>query len=254
MKKIGKKNRKIGIISQARMAGTRLPGKLMLPIKWKPLLWYFKERLKESGIPLYIATSTYGSNDIIAAFAKEEGITVFRGDEDNVLKRYYDCAKENELDVIIRITADCPLSDGVMIKDAVEKYLAFDDDNIHYSNCVEHTYPHGHNFEIFSFKLLEDAYHTATTDFHREHVTPCIIQNISGKVILRHYLREEDASMYRITVDTYEDLVLIQKLIEEYGADTKTTEEIIAIFKAHPELMEINKPKTEHIWGDGRKQ
>lgn len=244
--------KRVGIISQARMASTRLPGKIMLAIKGKPLLWYFTERLKSSGVPLYLATSTHPGNDIVAAFGEQHGVTVFRGDEHNVLKRYHDCAKEHSLDVIVRITSDCPLSDGAMIKDAVAKYLALDNEHVHFSNCVTLTYPHGLNFEIFSSKLLVDAYLHATTDFHKEHVTPYIIQNVSGNVVLKDYVREDDASMYRVTVDTYEDFLLIQKLIEEYGADVKNTEEIIAIFKAHPELVEINKPKTEHVWGTGK--
>ncbi len=244
--------KKIGIISQARMKSTRLPGKIMLSIKGNPLLYYFAKRLKQSGVPLYIATSTDPSNDIIEFFAKENKIACFRGDENNVLKRFYDCARENNLDVIIRITSDCPLSDGRMLKDALKKYLSFKDENVHFSNCVELTYPHGMNFEIFSFKLLEEAYKNASTDFQKEHVTPYIIQNISGNVILKHYKRDKDASHYRITVDTYEDFFLIKKLIEEYGADKKNTEEIISIFEKNPKLVEINKPKQAHVWGTGK--
>jgi spore coat polysaccharide biosynthesis protein SpsF len=244
--------KKAGIISQVRMASTRLPGKVMLSIGEKPLLWYFNERLQKSGVPLYLATSTNPNNDIIEAFGKENGVIVFRGDEDNVLKRYYDCAKEHGLDVIVRITSDCPLSDGAMIKEALSVYLAFNDDHVHFSNCVELSYPHGLNFEIFSFKLLEDAYLHATDPFHLEHVTPYIIQNKPGNVVLKHFTRKEDASMYRVTVDTYDDFLLIQKLIEEHSADKKSTEEIIGIFKKHPELVEINRLKGSHVWGNGK--
>src|SRR3989344_1123807 len=209
------KDKKIGIITQARMVSTRLPGKVMLPIDGKPMLWYFVENLKKSGIPLYIATSIAPSNDIIETFARENNIAFFRGDENNVLSRYYECAKENNLDVIVRITSDCPLIDGAMIKDAVSRYLAFNNEYVHFSNCVELTYPHGFNFEIFSFKLLEDAYQHAMTDFQKEHVTPYIIQNVSGNVVLKHYTRDKNDSQYRVTVDTNEDFLLVKKLIEE---------------------------------------
>ncbi len=244
---------KIGIISQARMASTRLPGKVMLCIKGKPLLEYFAERLESSGVPLYIATSTEPSNDIIAGFCEEKGIRCFRGDENNVLKRYYDCALENKLDVILRITSDCPLSDGAVIKQAIKTYLDFNDENVHYSNCVELTCPHGMNFEIFSMKLLEDAYKNATEDFDKEHVTPYIIKNKSGNVVLKHYTIDKKAHEYRITVDTYADLLLIRKLIEEYDAHNKNQAEIIEIFEAHPELIQMNIPTKPHVWAKDKK-
>ncbi|MEK7194230.1 MAG: glycosyltransferase family protein [Patescibacteria group bacterium] len=245
--------KKVGIISQARMASTRLPGKLMLSIKGKPLLQYFVERLEKSGIPLYIATSTESNNDIIAGFCEEHDITCFRGDENNILKRYYDCAVEHKLDVIIRITSDCPLSDGAVVKEALETYLAFNDENVHYSNCVELTCPHGMNFEIFSFKLLEEAYKNATDDFDKEHATPYIIKNKSGNVVLKHYTIDKNAHDYRVTVDTYDDFKLMRKLIEEYGADTKNQDEIISIFEAHSELVEMNRPKKPHVWALDKK-
>lgn len=246
------KNKKIGIITQARMASTRLPGKVMLPIGGKPMLWYFVENLKKSGIPIYIATGTEPSNDILEAFARENNIVFFRGDENNVLSRFYECAKENNLDVIVRITSDCPLIDGKMVKEVTSRYLEFNDENVHFSNCVELTYPHGLNFEIFSFKLLEDAYQHASTDFYKEHVTPYIIQNVSGNVVLKHYTRDKNDSHYRVTVDTWEDFLLVKKLIEEYDAQGKTTDEIVLIFEAHPELALINKPKKAHVWGTGK--
>jgi len=240
--------KKVGIITQARMASTRLPGKIMLPILGKPLLSYFVERLEKSGVPLYIATSDDSSNDVVEKFAEENNILYFRGDENNVLKRYYDTAKKFDIDVIVRITSDCPLIDGEMIRDAVKQYLEWNDDNIHFSNVVERTYPHGLNFEIFSLALLEDAYKNAKTDFEKEHVTPYIIKNVSGKVILKHFVREKDASHCRVTVDTKEDFALVKKLIEECRAHTKNTEEIIEIFETHKELADMNTPTKEHVW------
>src|SRR3989344_2123706 len=245
------KGKKIGIITQVRMASTRLPGKVMLPIKGKPMLWFFLENLNRSNIPIYIATSLSPSNDIIADFARENNVAVFRGDENNVLSRYYQCARENKLDVIVRVTSDCPLIDGRMVADAVSRYMAFDNESVYFSNCVELTFPHGLNFEVFSFKLLEEAYKHATTDFQKEHVTPYIIQNVSGNVILKHYTREKNDSRYRLTVDTYEDFLLVKKLIEEYGAQGNTADKIVSIFEAHPELVLINIPKKPHIWGTG---
>lgn len=242
--------KKIGIITQARMSSTRLPGKIMLCVAGKPLLQYFSERLKESGVPLYIATTVNPCDDILVDFANEHAISYFRGSEEDVLKRFYECALEYKLDVIVRITSDCPLSDGSMVKDAVAAYLSFDNERIHYSNCVERTYPHGLNFEIFSFALLKEAHGRATTDFQREHVTPYMIQNPEHTVVLKHYVRDKDVSGYRLTVDTYQDVLLVRKLIEEHQAHTKSTEEIIGIFEDHPELARMNVLETPHVWAN----
>ncbi len=248
MKKI-----KAGIITQARMGSSRLPGKIMLEVKNKPMLQYHIERLQESGIPVFIATTTNPADDAIELFAQKHNISYFRGSESDVLARYYECAKENNLDVIIRATSDSTLNDGTMAKKQLEEYLDFNDENIYYSPNIERTYPHGANFEIFSFKLLEDAYKKATEPFDREHVTPYIIQNKSGNVILKHFKRSGDASAYRITLDYPEDFLLIKELIEKFDAQNKTMEEIIKIYEENPRLVEINIPEQMVVWGDGTK-
>ena len=244
--------RNIGIITQARMGSTRLLGKMMLEIKGKSLLQYHIERLQKSSLPIYVATTDNPADTVIAECASKNGVHFYRGSEDDVLDRYYHCAKKNNLDVIIRVTSDCPLIDGGIIQKAVENYLAFKSNNVHYSCNVKHTLPHGMNFEVFSFLLLEEAHQKARSTFEREHVTPYIIQNISGNVVLKHYTKAKNDSNYRITVDTEEDFLLVKKLIEEYDADKKTMEEIISVFENHPELILINLQKTPHIWGTGK--
>lgn len=247
-------NKNVGIITQARMGSTRLPGKVMLKINSKPILEYHIERLKKSGLPIYIATTENLADDVIEKYAKDNGLEFYRGSENNVLSRYYNLAKEKKLDVIIRVTSDSPFMDGAIIKKALKDYLGFESDDIHYSNCIERTYPLGSNFEIFSFKLLEEAYKNADTDFEKEHVTPYIIQNKSGNVKFKHFTRDGDASSIRITLDTPEDFELIKILIEKYDADKKSIEEVIKIYGEHPELLEINVPKKAHVWGDGSLQ
>src|ERR1017187_8832445 len=104
--------KRIGIISQARMTSTRLPGKILLEAKGKPMLSYHIDRLKRSGLPIYIATTINKTDEPVVQFAKTHTIPFYRGSEDHVLSRYYECALENKLDVIIRVTSDCPLIDG----------------------------------------------------------------------------------------------------------------------------------------------
>ncbi len=233
-----KKN--IAIITQARTTSTRLPGKIFREIDHQPLLQYHIDRLVQSGLPVIIATTVNATDDAVEEFAKQHHLPVWRGSEMNVLERFYDCARHFKADIIIRVTSDCPLIDGWLIKKAVEEYNSWNDEAVYYSNGIERTFPRGFDFEIFSFNLLEDAFNHAGEWFQKEHVTPYIHQNRSGKVVIKNFVRTSDASRFRLTVDTNEDLELIEKLIIDFSADKKNAEEIIEIMEAHPELAAMN--------------
>ncbi len=232
--------KKVGIISQARMTSTRLPGKVLKPIGGRPLLDYHVARLRASELPVYLAITTNATDDPLADFGATHGLPVSRGPEDDVLARYQQCAAAHELDVIVRVTSDCPLLDGELIARAVQQYLAADNPRLYLSNVLERTYPRGFDFEVFSRELLEEAFHHATTASDREHVTPYIHQNRSGRVQFQHLTRPTDRSAYRLTVDTAEDFELIRRLLEEHQADTLGAEELIALLDEHPELVAIN--------------
>ncbi|WP_114781613.1 cytidylyltransferase domain-containing protein [Botryobacter ruber] len=242
--------KKVGVITQARTTSTRLPGKVLLKAGTKTILKHHTDRLRGAGLTLYIATTTNETDDPIAAFAREEEIAVCRGDEQNVLSRFYECALQHQLDVIVRVTSDCPLIDGYVIADAVRRYLELDNEQVYLSNALQRTYPRGFDFEIFSFKLLEEAYQNATKPEELEHVTPYINQNKSGHVILKHYTRPSDASHYRITLDTPEDLLLIRALLENFQADCLGAEEIIQLLDEHPELAQLNAAVEQKKLGE----
>ncbi|WP_026464836.1 cytidylyltransferase domain-containing protein [Adhaeribacter aquaticus] len=231
---------KIGIITQARMTSSRLPGKVLLPVNNIPVLQYHLQRLQESKLPIFIATTINATDDPIVAFAEQQNIPVFRGDEQNVLSRYYGCAIEHQLDIIIRVTSDCPLIDGNIIATAAQEYVKKKDNFLYLSNCLERTFPRGFDFEIFSFTLLKEAFQQAKLPAELEHVTPYINQNKSGRVHFQHVTQEKDKSHYRITLDTPEDFELIKILIEQYQAHNLPVAEIIQILDNHPELVEIN--------------
>src|SRR6185437_2526684 len=205
--------KKTGIITQARMTSTRLPGKILMKAKGKSMLEYHLERLAWSNLPVYIATTTNQTDDVVVEFATKHGIMFSRGSEENVLSRYYECAKKNELDIIIRVTSDCPLIDGNLLGIGYNKYIEIDDAHLYLSNSIERTFPRGLDYEIFSFDLLEDAYYNADEEPELEHVTPYIRNNRSGNVTLLNIANEKDYSNFRITLDTPEDFELIRKLI-----------------------------------------
>ncbi|WP_303311173.1 glycosyltransferase family protein [Hymenobacter sp. BT730] len=231
---------RVGVISQARMTSTRLPGKVLMPVGGLPLLHYHIVRLRESKLPLYLATTINATDDPLAAFAEAYALPCTRGDEQDVLGRYYQCATEHKLDIIVRVTSDCPLLDGKLISEAVNEYQRLADPRLYLSNALSRTFPRGFDFEVFSRELLTEAFHAATLASDREHVTPYIHQNRSGRVHFRHITRTPDRSSYRLTVDTAEDFLLVKTLIEQYDAHRLTADELIDLLDAHPELVAIN--------------
>ncbi|MEO7523229.1 MAG: glycosyltransferase family protein [Ferruginibacter sp.] len=230
----------IAIISQARINSSRLPNKIFLEAGGKPFLWYHVERLKKTGLPIIIATTDDGSEKPIVSFCEQQNVLYFRGNEKNVLKRFYDCAEKYNIGTIIRVTSDCPLIDGKIISNAVANYKQ-QTPNTYYSNGLERTYPRGMDYEIFSFDMLKTAYENATDEGDKEHVTPYIWKNRQGSFILKHDINKENNSNYRITLDTAEDLLLIRKLIEEYNAAELNCKGIIKVLKDNPALVEINR-------------
>lgn len=233
-------NCRAGIVSQARMTSTRLPGKVLLKCKGLTVLEHHIKRLSWSKLPVIVATTTNKSDDPIVELLEKINIPYYRGDENNVLQRYYQTAETYHLDVIIRVTSDCPLIDGNLIKDALNAHLCINSDYLYTSNGIERTYPRGFDFEIFSGRLLKEAYQKATLPFDMEHVTPFIHQNRLGHVKFKHIRHSEDKSDYRITLDTIDDWRLIQKLIEEYCANELGFLEIIKLLDEHKSLIKIN--------------
>jgi len=233
-------NDRIGIIIQARIGSTRLPAKIMKLIKGKSILEYQLDRIDVLQYPIFIATTTKSQDDVIEEFAKKKGISFFRGDENNVLKRYYDCAVEYNLETIIRITSDCPLIDPVIIEEGVRQYMGCENDHLYLSNTLERTYPRGADFEVFSFSELSDAYKNAIEESDTEHVTPYIWKNKSGKVEIMQYKQVRDFSEFRLTLDTQEDFELITLLIEKYNADKLNMAQICDIMSENPALATIN--------------
>ncbi|WP_045457892.1 cytidylyltransferase domain-containing protein [Sporocytophaga myxococcoides] len=232
--------KKVGIVTQARMTSTRLPGKILKEINGKSLLLYHLERLATTGLPVIIATTENVTDDPVVEFSKKNCIPYHRGSENNVLSRYYNAAVENSLDVIVRVTSDCPLIDGQLIRAGINRYLEEGNESTYLSNVLKRYFPRGFDFEIFSFSLLKDAFMNAQTTSDLEHVTPYINQNKSGKVNFLDVVDSEDNSDIRITVDTPEDFLLLDKLIKNYSADVLSGKEITKLFRKFPELMQIN--------------
>jgi spore coat polysaccharide biosynthesis protein SpsF len=229
------------IISQARLGSSRLPGKVLLKAGQETLIMHHIERLRSCGYPICIATTSSSQDQYLYDYLEQLGCDVFKGDEEDVLSRYYHCAKARGATVIVRVTSDCPLIDGALVRQGVDEYLNRASVRTYLSNVRMRTFPRGFDFEVFSFELLEEAFLRATSPIDREHVTPYIRRACEqdGAFIDLCY-QDGDASNLRITVDTEPDFILVKELIEDFGCIQKNADEIIKLLNDHPALAEIN--------------
>lgn len=231
-------SKRIGVITQARMTSTRLPGKVLIEAGGATMLAHHITRLQRAGLKVYVATTTNATDDPIVAAAEDLSVPVHRGSEDDVLSRFTGAIQQYELDTVVRVTSDCPLIDGALVAEAIAAFEAAGDERLYLSNTLERSYPRGFDFEVFSAEALRDAGEKAHSPGEREHVTPYLYNDADRpKLSLR---RPGDASAYRITLDTGDDLAVIRCLIEEHDAAALDAEQIIAVLDAHPDLALAN--------------
>jgi spore coat polysaccharide biosynthesis protein SpsF len=239
---------KIGAIIQARSGSSRLPKKVLKPLPYGSDITVLQQvirRVKRSLSldEIIVATTTKSQDDAIVHIAEKEKVKTFRGDEKDVLSRYYFAAKEHNLDVIVRITSDCPCIDPRVVDRVVLTHLKEEAD--YTSNTLKRTYPHGLDVEVISFKALEEAFCKATKPFEREHVCPYIHTTNREKFKLVNveappHLRAPDI---RITLDTEEDYALLCAVFDYLYPETPFFggEEIVNLFREKPWLKLINR-------------
>jgi spore coat polysaccharide biosynthesis protein SpsF len=232
---------KVAAIIQARMGSTRLPRKVLKEVLGKSLLEYQIERVKRAKMidEIIIATTIKEEDNPIVKLCEKLSIPYYRGSEDDVLSRYFEAAKEYKVDVIVRLTSDCPVIDSEVIDKAIRVFLTGEHDYV--SNSIERTYPRGMDTEVFSYQGLEEIHQKATKPHEREHVTPYFYQH-SEKFNLKNVFHSEDLSKYRLTVDTKEDLELIQCIIQDLYPNKHnfTLKDIKKSLEANPDLLFIN--------------
>lgn len=231
-------------IIQARMGSTRLPGKILKDLMGKTVLQHVIERVQQAKSidEIIIATTTLVQDDVVVDEAVKHGVKHFRGSENDVLARYYGAAKDNNADIVVRITSDCPLIDP-FVTDAIVNLFkdkqAYDIVTNAGSDLSERTYPRGLDVEVFSFKVLEQAYKKADKHYQREHVTPYSYEN-SPRIYF--YKNKVDYSKHRWTLDTEEDFELIKEIYRQLynGEHDFYLQNIINLFASYPDIIEIN--------------
>ena len=232
------KNPIIAIV-QARMGSKRLPGKVLKRINDKTLIEILFYRLSLSKMidKIILATSLKTEDDKLVEHIEDKGYSVFRGDENNVLSRYYEAGKLYKANTIIRITGDCPIIDPKLVDSVISFYKQNEYDYVTIASPP--TFPDGLDTEVFSYETLKTAYEEVTDNYDKEHVTP-YIRN-SKKFKIWNITNNIDYSSQRWTVDEPEDFQVINNIVNHFSPDLDFCwEDVVKLKKSHPEYFSQN--------------
>lgn len=222
------------------MSSSRLPGKSLMKIGDKPLIWYVVKRLEQLEIPIIVATSKDPSDDKLAKYLKEEDFLFYRGSLNNVLQRYIDAAEAFNLEKIVRVTGDNPLTDVVRLKDSLKLFKKY--------NYVDGIYLKeglikGTGFELINLNELRKI--EPKTNQHKEHVTLWLRQCLQ-KSHKRIRLKPDKNNLFRkdiiLTCDFPEDFKLLSKIFDHFNYRYDMTISEIRIFlDNNPNLKLLNQ-------------
>ena len=237
----GPRPRVVAVVS-ARMASSRYPGKALVPLAGRALLAVLLERVAAArGVDgVVLATSNNRENDVLARLAVDGGFAVFRGDEEDVLRRHVECAHAVGARHVVRVTGDNPLTD----LETLERLVA-----LHLEAGADYTYVPGDALlmgilpEVVSAAALERSWQRGDARHRSELVTLYIKEHPDEFEVTTAELPDGlYRPAYRLTVDEAEDVALMQGLFERLAAPGKivTTREAIAVLDREPELAAIN--------------
>lgn len=230
-------------IVQARMGSTRLPGKVLADIAGKPMLVRVVERLRRAATidEIVIATTTATADDVLVDFCARRGYTYYAGSEHDVLGRYYHASLHLAAEVIVRVTADCPLIDPLVVDRTVKAFHAAAPEIDYASNVLPpRSFPRGLDVEVFSATALARVETLDRDPASREHVTPHFYRHPESFRLLR-VPADFDASEHRWTVDTPEDLELARRIHSHFGDGVFNWMQALESVRQHPEWSALNR-------------
>ena len=238
-------NKKFGVIIQARLSSSRLPGKVLKEVAGRPLIQWQYLRLRQnldSNVPVVIATSEHESDDPLADYCGERGMPVFRGSLNDVRQRMIDAAIEQGITHILRVGGDDPLIDSECVKALIAAADEDEDDFIFASN--RDGWPYGCAAEMIRRDSLELAKTISSDSLYTEHTIP-IFFNFPDRFKVKRFesppeIRRPDVLL---SIDYVEDFKKVAAVIENFGENTitATIPEISAYLDAHPEIAEMNR-------------
>lgn len=228
-------------IVQARMSSTRLPGKVLKDLGGGTMLARVLKRLSRARLinSVLVATTDRQADDAIVEECRRHAFPVFRGDQDDVLDRYFRAAQLVKAEVVVRITSDCPLIDPEITDKTITAFLEAGPD--YAANNFVRTYPRGLDTEVFSVKALAHAWQQARKPYERSHVTPYIYEHPANFKILT-VTGDVDYSHHRWTVDTPEDLEFVRAIYSRFENNTGFLwRDVLALVEREPELADLNR-------------
>jgi len=222
------------------MQSTRLPGKVLEEINSQTIIEIILKRLSQSKLidRIVVATSTNAENDILEKEVLRHGYECFRGDEENVMHRFYDCADKYKAKNIVRITGDCPFIDYEIVDECVNKFLKADVDYL--SNIQPPSFPDGLDVEVFKFSAFEKTCRMKTTPSEREHVTTLLrSMNIFSRFNLE---AKHDYSSLRWTLDEKEDLRVVTNVLNFFKPNIFFSwKNVLDLYKKNQALFKDNQ-------------
>jgi spore coat polysaccharide biosynthesis protein SpsF len=228
------------------MGSKRLPGKVMSKLCDVTVLGHVLSRIGRAGAvdEIVVATTEGRDDDVVTLEAQRHGAEVVRGSEEDVLSRYHLAALRYTADVIVRITADCPLIDPSLLAEMVRHFHASRANGAsmdYLSNTVERAFPRGLDVEVFTYDALERCHRAATAGYEREHVTPYIYMNPDAFFVVQ-WTKDGFAPEYRWTLDTPDDLKFMQAIYNALYRSSKefSSRDVCALLRRQPDLISIN--------------
>jgi spore coat polysaccharide biosynthesis protein SpsF (cytidylyltransferase family) len=225
-------------VIQARCGSTRFPRKVLAPLQGRPMLAHIIERVSRATLVdrVVVATTDGTIDNEVATLACASGAGVTRGPEDDVLTRYVMAAREHDADVIVRITADCPLTDPAVVDSVISARSR--DDADYASNVEPPTFPEGYDCEVFTDACLQRLDAEANADYLREHVTALTRERPDLFRIVR-VACDRDLSWIRLTVDVPADLARVEALLSKLPATPPPgLAAVVAAFELDPALRD----------------
>lgn len=234
-------------IIQARLGSSRLPGKVLLDLAGRPVLsWIVCAARAATGIDeVWVATSTSSGDDAIAAWCDANGVPVFRGSESDVLDRYAGAARESRADIVVRLTADCPLNDAVVIGQTIRLRSMTDAD---YASTIDPpTWPDGLDCEVMTAEALYQTAAEAVRPSDREHVTPFIRNHrgrFSSETLVSPLPKLNDE---RWTLDTPEDMAFLSAITKHLDPSKPPSYlDVLSALDKEPSIRALNAKQVRN--------
>lgn len=223
----------------------------MLDLGGVTVLTRVMQRLRRAKLTgeLVVATTYDQADEEIVAECKRIGVAVFRGEEEDVLDRYYRAAQHFDAEAIVRITSDCPLIEPEVTDKTIQAFLDRRPD--YASNALDRTYPRGLDTEVITFDALTRTWKLAQKSYQRSHVTAYIYEN-PEQFDLLSVTGASDYSWQRWTIDTLDDLDFIRAIYEQMDdPDNFSWREVLSLLERKPELLDMNRHVMQKALQEG---